>query len=120
MNRAKIVAVDRARACDPELAGSPLGIDDTRPRALRYFDKSPRCQILNRAAYGFAAHRESRRKLTLARQFIPHLENAGCNMRRKLVADLFLDGPLDDAALQVKGRKRRNLQRPSGHFLCSN
>jgi hypothetical protein len=51
----------------------------------------------------------------------PKPHNTIQHLRRKLVADLFLDGPLDDAALQVgKGRKRRNLQRPSGHFLYSN
>ena len=90
MNRAKIVAVDRARARDPELASGPLGIDDSRPRALRYFDKSPRCQVLNRAAYGFAAHRESRGKLTLARQFITHLKEPDviCDASLSLICSL--------------------------------
>jgi hypothetical protein len=65
---------------------------------------------LNSAANGFAAHRESGRKLALARQLVTHPEDARGDMRRQLVADLFPDGALDDASLEVgEGRKQRFL-----------
>ena len=116
VDRGQVITVDGEGTCEFGTAPDNVGAHYARTGALRHLQEPARSKVLYRAAHQLATDGERGRQLPFPRDQVANPEAAGKYMRGQLLADLLLDGALDDAPADIgKRRQQSSSSEPTRH-----